>query len=117
LKSYIKIYGPPILKAIRALEKIAVETPEVCIMDTVILKDVPRNLARDIGGYFSSVGVTIPVERCKNIISKSRESLGEYDFFFEWFESPSVEQFHGLIEKIDEAIIPLKCNYTITTKP
>ena len=117
MKSYIKIFGPPILKSIRTLEKIAVETPEVCIMDTLILKDVPRSLASDIGGYFSSAGVIIPVERCKNIISDSRESLGEYDFFFEWFEPPSVEQFNGLIEKIDEALTPLKCYYTITTKP
>jgi len=117
LKSYIKIYGPPFVKAIRALEKVAVETPEVCIMDTVILKGLPRNLASDVGGYFSSAGVAIPMERCKNIISKSRESLGEHDFFFEWLKSPSVDQFYNLIERIDEALTPLKCYYTITTKP
>ena len=34
--SYIKIYGPPLLKAIKALEKIAVDMPEVCIMDNQI---------------------------------------------------------------------------------
>jgi hypothetical protein len=36
MKSYVRIYGPPLLKAIRALEKIAVNMPEVCIMDTMI---------------------------------------------------------------------------------
>jgi len=27
VKSYVKIYGPPLVKAIRALEKIAAESP------------------------------------------------------------------------------------------
>ena len=117
LRSYIKVYGPPVLEAIRVLERIAVEMPEVCMMDTVILKGVPRNLARDIGGYFSEQGVEVPLERCKSILSDARESLGEYDFFFEWRASPSVEQFHGLIEEMDGALTPLGCYYTVTTKP
>jgi hypothetical protein len=29
--SYVKLYSPPVLKAIKTLEKIAVDTPEVCI--------------------------------------------------------------------------------------
>lgn len=135
--SFIKIYGPPILKAIKALEKIAVEMPEVCIMNTVISHDIPDFLARDIGAtqvrtrrghplgpgvtdwardYFGSSGVSIPLERCRSIISKSGESLGEYDFFFEWLEDPTQEQFHGFLGKIDEALASLGCYYTITTK-
>lgn len=117
MRSYIKVYGPPVLETIRALERIAVGMPEVCIMDTVILKGVPRNLARDIGGYFSAQGVEVPLERCRSILSNARESLGEYDFFFEWRVSPSVEQFYGLIEEIDGALAPLGCYYKITTKP
>ncbi|UCH57675.1 MAG: hypothetical protein JSV18_01805 [Candidatus Bathyarchaeota archaeon] len=117
LRSYIKIIGPPVLKAIRALEKVAVSMPEVRIMDTIISREIPKSLARDVGGYFSSAGVTIPVERAVNIISDSGESLGDYDFFFEWLEPPSVEEFHGFMEKLDEALAPLGCNYTITTKP
>ncbi len=47
MKSYIRIYGPPLLKAIRALEKIAVNMPEVCIMDTMIESSMPQfNTAR-----------------------------------------------------------------------
>ena len=34
MKSYIKIYGPPIVKAVKALETVAVDMPEVCIMST-----------------------------------------------------------------------------------
>ena len=135
--SFIKIYGPPIMKAIKALEKIAVDMPEVCIMNTVISHEIPQYLARDVGAtqvraprvrtldpdlvvwtrdYFGSSGVSIPVERCRSIISKSGESLGEYDFFFEWLEEPSQEQFNGLLGKIDEVLAPLGCYYTITTK-
>ena len=120
--SFIKIYGPPLLKAIRELEKIAVSMPEVCIMDTVIA-GVP-DFANVFGdndytiNYFStSVGPgEIDVERCGTIISKSGKRLGEYDFFFEWFTGPSMEQLNSLIEKIDENLEPLGCKYTITTK-
>lgn len=121
MRSYIKIYGPPVLKAVRALERIAVEMPQVCIMDTVIVKGITRDLVRDIGAqevrdYFSSYGVPVTMERCKNIISRSGEALGEYDFFFEWFKEPDTSQLNDLIEKIDEALAPLECHYTITTK-
>lgn len=134
--SFIKIYGPPVLKAIKALEKIAVEMPEVCIMDTVITHQIPQYVGKDRGvkpaksygdfliarapefamRYFSSSEISIPVERCNTIISKSGESLGEYDFFFEWFDEPSQQQLNDLIEKIDDALAPLGCLYTITTK-
>ncbi len=36
MKSYITIIGPPIAKTIKALEKVAVTMPEVCIMSTPI---------------------------------------------------------------------------------
>lgn len=116
MKSYIKIYGPPHLKAIRALEEIAVDLPETCIMDHAILTDVPQSLAGDIGGWFGSRGVVVPIERCESIISKSGESLGEYDFFFEWYTQPKSDQIFGLIEKIDEAMTKISCMYTITTE-
>lgn len=120
--SFIKIYGPPVLKAIKALEKVAVDMPEVCIMDTVIASDPHYSAAFSDPGYIaehfqSFPGVAeIEVERCNNIISKSGERLGEYDFFFEWFTNPSMEQLNSLIEKIDEVLEPLDCRYTITTK-
>jgi len=134
MRSFVKIFGPPILKAIRSLEKIAVDLPEVCIMDTLISREVPAALARDIGGvapaarisdpiysamagrYYASSGVSIPVERCSSIISRSEQILGDYDFFFEWFQDPSAEQLNELIKKIDAALAPLGCRYTITTK-
>jgi hypothetical protein len=119
--SYVKIYGPPVLKAIKELEKIAVDMPEVCIMDTMIAMTPdytsfyaePENVAE----YFSAPApVEIDVERCGTIISKSGERLGEHDFFFEWFTEPTMEQVNDIVEKIDETLAPLGCKYTITTK-
>ncbi len=118
MRSYVKIYGPPILKAIRELEKIAVEMPEVCIMDSLIVQDMPT-FGTEVGvsTYFStSLGIEVPIERCGKLISKSGELLGEYDFFFEWFKEPTMEELNRLIQKIDEALTPLGCKYTITTK-
>jgi len=137
LRSYIKIVGPPVLEAVKALERIAVDMPEVCIMDTVIVKGISPDIARDVGleprrrppvsvpspvstdwvrDYFDSSGVPVSQERCESIISESGSALGEYDFFFEWFEKPSMSQLNDLIMKIDEALSPLGCLYTITSK-
>ena len=116
MKSYIKVYGPPTMKAIKELQKIAVDMPDVCIMDTVIAQDLPQfDSVEGTMDFFGGPG-DITVERCGNIISKSGESLGEHDFYFEWFTEPNMDQLNGLIEKIDEAMTPLGCKYTITTK-
>ena len=117
--SFIKIYGPPLLKSIKELEKIAVDMPEVCIMNTSIAWGPPSagEYETDVMGYFAGRGISeITTERCSNIISKSGQKLGEYDFFFEWFTEPTMEQLNQLIEKIDESLAPLGCKYTITTK-
>lgn len=116
MKSYIKVFGPPILKAVKKLEAVAVGFPEVCIMDTAIAAGGPQfSTPEGIADFFGGAG-DITVERCSSIISKSGESLGEYDFYFEWFVDPSTDQLNALIEKIDMALKPLKCMYTITTK-
>ena len=127
--SYVKIYGPPLLTALKALEKVAIDMPEVCIMNTTIqaavgAPEIPGASfgAADISfdtpeGVIAFFGVDdISEERCNNIISKSGESLGEYDFYFEWFTKPSVAQVEDLIEKIDEVLAPLGVKYTLTTK-
>lgn len=116
MRSFIKIYGPPLVKAVKALEKVAIETPKVCIMNTIISQSAPTiGDVQFAQNYFRSVS-SITKERCNNIISKSGESLGEYDFFFEWFREPSTKELNELLEKIDETLAPLGCKYTITTK-
>jgi hypothetical protein len=130
MRSFIKIFGPPVLQAIKALEKVAITMPEVCIMDTVLLRNIPSSLDQDLGGYrrmetrqswvgnyyYETQGLHVPIERCESIISNSGESLGDYDFFFEWYKEPDQEQILMLIEKIDEALTNLGCYYTITSK-
>jgi hypothetical protein len=129
MRSYIKIYGPPILEAIKELEKLAVDMPEVCIMDCVIARDLSPQIAKELGGakvqpeggavagfFMENSGIAIPVKRCHSIISKHGQKLGEYDFFFEWHEEPEASQLNDLIRRIDDALKPLGCLYTITTK-
>ena len=45
VRSYIKIFGPPILEALKTLEKIAIDMPEVCIMDLIIRRDLAPKIA------------------------------------------------------------------------
>jgi len=130
MRSYVKLYGPPLMKALRALEKIAIGMPEVCIMDTTIavgvgtpsirtsvmgMTDTTLDTQEGIMTFFGGEGA-ITEERCDTIISKSGGSLGEYDFFFEWFTKPTMKQVEDLIERIDGALEPLGVQYTITTK-
>lgn len=116
MKSYVRVYGPPLLKAIRALEKIAVTMPEVCIMDTMIQSSTPQfNTQEGIMNYFSPIG-GVPEKRCGTIISKSGIKMGDFDFVFEWFKEPKMEQLNMLIERIDDTLAPLGVKYTIATK-
>jgi hypothetical protein len=118
LKSCIKFYGPPILPAIKAMEKLSLNIPEVCIMN-MFIEAGPATFA-STEGTMSYFGVE-PTnargrERCHSIISKSHEKIGDFDFVFEWFEEPSIDQINMLIAKIDETLKPLGVRYTITTK-
>lgn len=122
--SFIKLYGPPIYEAIKKLDKIAIDMPQVCIMSNVISASLPNYAERQestpliFGGayeYFSELG-DITVERCNTIISKSGEKLGEYDYFFEWFKKPNMDELNELIKKIDEILKPLGTRYSIVTK-
>ena len=64
MRSYIRIYGPPILEAIKELEKLAVDMPEVRVMDQFIQKDLSPKLATEIGG--SAVrNLNAPISRRK----------------------------------------------------
>jgi hypothetical protein len=126
MKSYVKLYGPPLKTAISALRKVAIDFPRVCIMDSGIAAELPSIGGSVSGGgslssvdgirtFFGGAGA-ISEERCDTIISKSGESLGEYDFYYEWFQKPTVSQIEDLITQIDEALTPTGVKYTLTTK-
>ena len=119
--SFIRIYGPPILKAIKALEAVAVEMSKaVDVRFSHKCVPYPRYLGsetRDWEQYIQNMKKTyVDCYEPVRIISRSKEMLGDYDFFFEWSEEPTIEQVENLIEKIDEALGSIGCNYTITTK-
>jgi hypothetical protein len=130
MKSYVKVYGPPLLEALKALEKTAIGMPEVCIMDTTIaaglgapkmgmsVMEMSEPTLDSMDGVMTFFGGEdrISEERCGTIISKSGESLGEYDFYYEWFTKPTMKQVEDLIERIDKALTPTGVKYTITTK-
>ena len=128
MKSFLKIYGPPVSKAIKELEKIALDMPEVCIMSTPITVAMgypgpggaragasPAGLST-MEGIMNYFGEGASEERCDTIISKSGESLGEHDFYFEWFKPPKMDEVVMLIEKIDEVLEKVGVHYTISTK-
>jgi hypothetical protein len=90
--------------------------PQVCVMDTIIA-GIPVPMSQEEAfDYFGSVGGPVTMERCGKIVSTSGEMLGDHDFFFEWFKNPNQAEMNDLIQKIDEALAPLGCRYSITTK-
>ncbi len=106
LKTCIKIYGPPLVKAIKALEEAAIDNPKVCISD-IFLVTASNPIA-----YFPYV----PKERCGTLISKEKGTLGKFDFFFEWFKEPTREEYEKLLSEVDEVLAPLGCKYSVTTE-
>ena len=86
MESKIKIYGPPIDKAITELQKLAKELPTI------------KN------GSMSH-----------SMIPSGETLMGDFDFVFHWAKDPDETQLRNLIASIDEALKDLGCRYTITT--
>jgi len=117
MKSYIKIYGPPVLKALDALEKVAGEMPEISFYYHYILGFVRVGKSAVAPFKEESLGLGEKYKaKSRASVSKSGYTLGDHDFFFEWAKEPDGEQLRNLIEKIENALTPLGCKYTITTK-
>ena len=118
MKSYVKVYGPPLVKTLHTLEKIAAESPEVMITGyfSTITPSIFHSSEAVLNRYFGSLPFDVPVKRRSQLISKSGHTLGDNDFFFEWARDPTWKELEDLILKIDEAITPLGCKYTIVTK-
>jgi hypothetical protein len=120
VRSYVKIYGPPIMKAIRALEGVAVDlnkTAEVTFSHKCV--PYPRYTQqdqRDWQSYLTTLKRTyVDCYEPARMISEAHEMLGENDFFFEWKDPPTKRQLENLIAKIDDVLTGLGCNYTIKT--
>ena len=75
MSSKIKIYGPPIGKAVTALQKLAEELPNI------------QN------GHIA-----------RGIIPSGETLMGDFDFVFHWLKKPNEKQLRKLITRIDEAL-------------
>jgi hypothetical protein len=123
VRSYVKIYGPPILEAIKHLEGVAVELSKaisIRFRHSCLPQGYPGHIepnTRDWAHYIEHMQRTyVDCYEPVKLISESQQMLGEHDFFFEWVEDPSMKKIENLIEKIDEALSDTGCRYTITTK-
>lgn len=120
-KTYVRIFGPPLLKAIKALEGVAVDMSKA-IEVKFSHKCVPyptrlQSDKRDWNTYLKNLQNTY--KDCyepQKIISDASMTLGEYDFMFEWTEKPSMKKILGLIENIDGALGDLGVYYSLTTE-
>ena len=121
VRSYIRVYGPPLLKAIRALEAIAVEMSKaVDVKFSHACIPYPSRMqsdTRDWNQYLNNMKkMYVDCYEPVKIISNASEMLGDFDFFFEWTGTPTMEQIENLIEKIDNALVELGCYYSVTTE-
>jgi len=103
MKSYIKLYGPSIDRAIEALEE--------------RFRDLNRHFpyGKVILHAISLVDPSIDMVT-GDLVQEGREELGDYDYAVEWNQEPTVEHVRGLIRQVDEALLYTGCRYTITTK-
>jgi hypothetical protein len=119
-RSFVKIYGPPIMKGLRALEQIAVEMSKTTTMRFYSVYTVPTFISgyttEEEFGHHILPEANIPVSEKVKLVSRASQAIGEYDFFFEWGAEPTLEQVNELIEKIDEALAECGCMYSIVTK-
>ena len=120
-KTYVRIFGPPLLKAIKDLEELAVDmskTTEVKFSHKCV--PYPTRLQsdrRDWDSYLKNMRkMYVDCYEPQKIISDASMTLGEYDFMFEWTEKPSMKKILGLIEKIDGALGELGVHYSLTTE-
>lgn len=121
VRSHVKIYGPPVLKAIKALEAVAIEMskavdvkfshtclpyPTLSISDPNDWDEYIKNMQKTYVDCYEPV----------KLISNAHQLLGDFDFFFEWSKEPNMAEIRDLLEKIDKALGDLGCWYKMTTK-
>lgn len=115
MRTFIKLESQ-VNEGLKVLEKLALEMPEVCIMDTYIQSEAPIfNTQTGVMNYFAAEGETME-KRCATIISKSGIKLTGYDFVYEWFVEPSKTQYEMVMNKIKDILTPMGIKYKVMTK-
>ena len=122
MKTYVKIYGPPLMKALNELRKIAGKMPKVTHYHFLVgYAGAPFPAPVVMGEPYPVDTAVAPrassAEKSTHpLISQAGHTLGEHDFFFEWSEEPTWDEMRELISKIDKAFSKLGCKYTLTSK-
>ena len=121
VKSYIRIYGPPLLKAIKVLEGVAVDMSnktEVKFSHKCV--PYPTRLQSDKNDWNTYIkNMQKTYKDCyepEKILSDASMTLGDYDFVFEWTSKPSIAKIEDLIAKVDSALAEVGVLYTLTTE-
>lgn len=121
-KTFVRIYGPPLMKALKALEGVAIEmSKEKEIKFSHKCIPYPTRMQadnRDWSTYLNNLKNTyVDCYEPAKIISDAKQLLGDHDFMFEWVEKkPTMKQLEDLIEKIDKALAGMGVRYTLTTE-
>jgi hypothetical protein len=117
LRTYVKIQGPPLGKALDELEKIAKKMPKVTHYHFLVGYQGSPGSGDSLGDkYPMPTAPDLGDKVTHSLISKSGHLLGDYDFFFEWDEDPTWKEMRELISKIDKSFTKLRCKYELTTK-
>ena len=121
VKSYVRIYGPPLLKAIRKLEGVAVDlSNKTEIKFSHKCVPYPTRLQSDKNDWNSYLqNLQKTYKDCyepEKIISEASMTLGDYDFMFEWSSKPTLQQIEELIAQVDKALGEVGVLYTLTTE-
>lgn len=120
-KTNVRIYGPPLMKAIKKLEGVAVEMSKA-VEVKFSHKCVPyptrlQSDRTDWNTYLKNLSNTYTdCYEPQKIISDASMTMGDYDFIFEWTTKPRMKQVQGLIEKIDKALDKVGVYYSLITE-
>lgn len=118
MKTYVKIEGKDFEPAIKKLEQLAVESPQICVMDMLMDQEMPgpdtsiTQINEEWTRTYFGLTEAVDKEECSKIVAKSRE-LGDSSLFFEWLQEPNKKMLAELKEKIDKTLKPLGVKYTV----
>ena len=135
MKTYVKLEAKDKEPALKALRKLAIDMPKVCVMDTGLADSLGIDMAQGSGpggvsgaggggsldsiemimSYFGGPG-DISKERCETIVSTSETDLGEFDFVYEWLDKPEKAQQDKLAVDIAKVLKPTGVKHTIKNK-
>lgn len=133
--SIVRILGPNVFQAIPRLTDIANTSPTITDLDDayttastayvciptmhVDYSELNRkrftDYGEDLAQYLDSVDVGRPITKTQ-LIKTTKYRTGDSSFTFEWSKRPTTADYLALISRIDDALTPIGCRYTIMTK-